>query len=550
MLVHLAVIQELITRLIPDREAIIWRDGVLSYAAFLRRCRQVGHGLRTLGLGCHTERGRLDPWESGQDHVAVCMHNCPEWLEVMYGSYHARAVMVNVNYRYKADELRYVLANSSARALVYQGAFAPLVAEVRPALPTLRHLIQMRDDSDMPLLPGALDYEELRARQPTDPLDLPYAPDDLYILYTGGTTGIPKGVLWRQEDVFFNGLGGHVPGFERLDSEEKLRSHVTLGIGGRAIVLLPFMHGAGQWLSFNSFHRGGTLVFPDEGRRLDAEGAWRTVERHQVDQMMIIGDAFARPLIAALRTGRYDVSSVRVVGSTAAVLSPAVKQELMALLPEGTLSLESIGGSEMGLQAMSYDTDSGQPGVPAYQLRENTVLLRSDRSGVLSAGTDELGWIATRGHLPLGYLGDPDRTRQTFPVIEGVRYCVGGDRGRYTADGRVLFLGREAVCINTGGEKVFAEEVERIVKSHPAVYDALVVGVRSERWGQQVTALVSINPGSPPPTVADLRDHCAAQLADYKLPKAVIVVPEIVRSPSGKPDYVWALDYAGRAAPA
>jgi len=265
---------------------------------------------------------------------------------------------------------------------------------------------------------------------------------------------------------------------------------------------------------------------------------------------MIIGDAFARPLIASLRAGRYDVSSVRVVGSTAAVLSPAVKQELMALLPEGTLSLESIGGSEMGLQAMSYDTDSGQPGVPAYQLRENTVLLRADRSGVLSPGTDELGWIATRGHLPLGYLGDPERTRQTFPVIEGVRYCVGGDRGRYTADGRVLFFGRDAVCINTGGEKVFAEEVERIVKGHPAVYDALVVGVRSERWGQQVTALVSVTPGSAPPTVAELRAHCAAELADYKLPKAVVIVPEIVRSPSGKPDYVWALDYAGRAAPA
>jgi len=199
---------------------------------------------------------------------------------------------------------------------------------------------------------------------------------------------------------------------------------------------------------------------------------------------------------------------------------------------------------------MSYDTDSGQPGVPAYQLRDNTVLLRADRSGVLSPGTDELGWIATRGHLPLGYLGDPERTRQTFPVIDGVRYCVGGDRGRYTTDGRVLFLGRDAVCINTGGEKVFAEEVERIVKSHPAVYDALVVGVRSQRWGQQVTALVSVTPGSTPPTVAELRAHCAVELADYKLPKAVVIVPEIVRSPSGKPDYVWALDYAGRAAPA
>jgi len=197
-----------------------------------------------------------------------------------------------------------------------------------------------------------------------------------------------------------------------------------------------------------------------------------------------------------------------------------------------------------------WDAASGPGGHSAYQLRDNTVLLRADRSGVLSPGTDELGWIATRGHLPLGYLGDPERTRQTFPVIEGVRYCVGGDRGRYTTDGRVLFLGRDAVCINTGGEKVFAEEVERIVKSHPAVYDALVVGVRSQRWGQQVTALVSVTPGSTPPTVAELRAHCAVELADYKLPKAVVIVPEIVRSPSGKPDYVWALDYAGRAAPA
>src|SRR5216110_2619271 len=328
MLVHLAVIQELITKLIPDREAIIWREGVLSYAAFLRRCRQVGHALRTLGLGCHTERGRVDPWESGQDHVAVCMYNCPEWLEVMYGSYHARAVMVNVNYRYKADELSYVLANSGARALVYHAAFAPLVAEVRAALPTLRHLIQMRDDSDTPLLPGALDYEELRARQPTDPLDLPYSPDDLYILYTGGTTGIPKGVLWRQEDVFFNGLGGHVPGFERLDSEEKLRAHIDMGIGGRFLILPPFMHGAGQWSAFNTLHRGGTVVLPDEVQRLDGHGAWRTIVRERVDQLSICGDAFAQPLLTALREGGYDTSSIRAITSTAAVLSPSVKRAL------------------------------------------------------------------------------------------------------------------------------------------------------------------------------------------------------------------------------
>lgn len=544
MLVHLVAIQEFITRLIPEREAIVWRDRVLTYAGFTQRCRRAGRALHALGLGCRTERAGLQPWESGQDHVAIYMHNCPEWLEAMYGAYHARAAMVNVNYRYKADELAYVLANADARALVYQATFAPLVAAVRDRVPQLRHLVQVADESGEPLLPAALEYESLLAAQPPEPLHLPYSPDDLYVLYTGGTTGIPKGVLWRQEDVFFNGHGGHLPGFERLDSEEKLRAHIAMGIGGRSLVLAPFMHGAGHWQAFNTFHRGGTLVFPDETRRLDAHAAWTAIGRHGVDQLMIVGDAFARPLLAAVRERAYDVSSIRVVGSTAAVLSPAVRRELATLLPEGTMFLESIGGSEMGLQAMSYDTESGHPGLPAYQLRENTVLLGADRSRVLGPGTDEVGWTATRGHLPLGYLGDPERTRQTFPVVDGVRYCVGGDRGRYLPDGRVLFLGREAVCINTGGEKVFAEEVERIVKSHPAVYDALVVGVASERWGQEVTAVVSIKPGSATPTIEELRAHCAAQLADYKLPKRLVVAPEIVRSPSGKPDYGWAQSQA------
>jgi fatty-acyl-CoA synthase len=544
MLVHHVALQELITGLIPEREAIVWRDRILTYDAFTRRCRRIGHALRELGLGCRTERNRLEPWQSGQDHVAVYMYNCPEWLETMYGAYHARAAMVNVNYRYKPDELAYVLTNADARALVYQATFAPLVAAVRDRLPRLRHLVQLADGSGEALLPGAHDYESLLASQPEDRLELPYSPDDLYVLYTGGTTGTPKGVLWRQEDVFFNGHGGHLPGFERLDSEEKIRAHIAMGIGGRALVLAPFMHGAGHWQAFNAFHRGGTLVFPDETRRLDAHAALSAAARHGVDQLMIVGDAFARPLLAALRERSYDLSAVRVVGSTAAVLSPAVRRELATLLPEATMFLESIGGSEMGLQAMSYDTESGHPGVPAYQLRDNTVLLSADRSRLLGPDDDEIGWTATRGHLPLGYLDDPEKTRQTFPVVDGVRYSVGGDRGRYLPDGRVLFLGREAVCINTGGEKVFAEEVERIVKSHPAVYDALVVGVASERWGQEVTAVVSIAPGSTTPTIEELRGHCAAHLADYKLPKQLVVAPEIMRSPSGKPDYGWAQSQA------
>jgi fatty-acyl-CoA synthase len=358
---------------------------------------------------------------------------------------------------------------------------------------------------------------------------------------------MPKGVLWRQEDVFYNGLGGNIPGFSRIKTDEQLREHLNLGIGGRALVCQPFMHGAGQWSALNCFHRGGTVILPDENRRLDPHAVWQAVECQRADQIGIVGDAFARPLIAAQRERGYDLSSLRVVVSTAAVLSRSVKDELLAVLPGGTALIESIGGSELGMQAMSYDTDSGQAGLPAYQLRPGTVLLKADRSGVLEPGSEETGWIASTGDLCLGYLDDPVLTLQTFPVIDGARYVVGGDRGRYLPDGRVLFLGREAACINTGGEKVYAEEVERIVKSQPAVYDALVVGVPSERWGQQVTAVISVVTGCTAPGLEDLRVHCAPHLADYKVPKAVVVAPVIVRSPSGKPDYDWAKRHAAAA---
>jgi len=544
MKIHLGLIQEFVAGLLPDHPAIIAKDRVETHAELAARSRRFARVLAARGIGCHTERRDLAPWQSGHDHVAVYLYNCPEYLEIMYGSYKARAAAVNINYRYKADELIYLLENSAARAIVYHAAFALTLAEVRDRLPKLEHLFQIPDDSGNPLLPGAIDYETALASEPAMMLDLPFSADDLYVLYTGGTTGIPKGVLWRQEDVFFNGLGGNLPHFGRIDTEEKLRNHVTMGIGGRSLICLPFMHGAGQWNSFNSFHRGGTIVLPDETRRLDAHAVWRAVAKHQTDQIGIIGDAFARPLITAQREGKYDLSSLRVLVSTAAVLSPTVKQELLAELPP-VMVIESIGASELGMQAMSNDTDSGQKGVPAYQLREGTVLLKQDRSGELAAGSEETGWITSTGDLCLGYMGDKEKTLATFQEINGKRYAIGGDRGRFMADGRVLFLGRDSSCINSGGEKIYAEEVERIVKSHPAVYDALVVGVPNERWGQQVTAVMALTPGSAAPAIEELRAHCAPHLADYKLPKGIVIVPEVVRSPNGKPDYEWAKRAAG-----
>ena len=544
MLVNLSVLQDLIARHLADREAVVWRERVLTYADLLARAQRFGRALRRLGLGCRTERSALQSWESGQDHVAVYCYNGPEWIEAMYGSWKARAAFVNVNYRYVAEELAYLLAMTDARAILYHAAFAPVLEAVRNDLPQLRHLIQVRDESGNALLPGAVDYEGWLAAEREAPLDLPYSADDLYIILTGGTTGMPKGVLWRHEDVFFNGLGGHVPGFERLDSEEKLVAHVQIGMGGRFLVLPPFMHGAGQWAAFNTFHRGGTVFLPDEVRHFDAHSAWRTIERHRIDQLSIVGDALGQPLLGALREGKYDASSIRVVTSTATVLSPSVKQGLVELLPPGTMFIESIGASEAGLQAMSWDAAATSQGLPVYQLRENSAVLAADRAGMLRPGSDEVGWIATQGHLPLGYLGDPERTRQTFPVIGGVRCCITGDRARYADDGRLLFLGRESMCINTGGEKVFVEEVERVLMSHPAVYDTLVVGTPSARWGQQVTAVVSLHAGAAAPSLDELRAHCAGHLADYKIPKALVVAPAIQRSPSGKPDYAWAMKFA------
>lgn len=541
---HLALLQEIVADELPDRVAMTWRGRDLTYAGLTDRTRRLANALLRLGLGCRAERRELANWESGHDHVALYLYNCPEYVECMYGAFKARATAFNVNYRYTKEELIHLLRDADARALVFGGAFAETVAALREALPALRHLIQVDDDSGAPLLPGALRYEELLAAERPELPALPYSPDDLYVLYTGGTTGMPKGVLWRHEDVFYNSLGGHLPGFPRLETETQLREHVRLGIGGTVLVCLPFMHGAAQWTTFNTFHRGGTVVLPDETRRLDAHGVLRAIALHRVEQLPIAGDAVARPLIAAQREGKYDLGSLRLLVSTAAVLSRAVREELLSVLPEGVMILESLGGSELGIQAMGTDTESGQAGVPAYQLRDGTVLLDAARRAPLAPGSDEIGWIASTGHLPLGYLGDAAKTQATFPVIGGVRHVVGGDRGRFLPDGRVLFLGREAVCINTGGEKVYVEEVERVVKSHAAVYDALVVGLPSARWGQEVTAVVSLRPGVAPPAVEELRAHCAPFLADYKIPKRVVTAPEIVRSPSGKPDYEWAKRHA------
>jgi acyl-CoA synthetase (AMP-forming)/AMP-acid ligase II len=533
--VNLAAVHEAIAAAIPERECVVFRERRLSWAALTDRTRRLADVLRRHGLGCRREREGLANWESGQDHVGLYLYNGNEYLEGMLGAFKARAVPFNVNYRYVDEELEYLFDNADARAVIYHAAFAPTLARIRGRLPQVRLWLQVDDGSGQPLLPGALDYEAaLAGAQPLEPSGL--SPDDLYILYTGGTTGMPKGVLWRQEDVFHAALYTG-----RARSLDEIVARARRG-GPRALAAPPFMHGAAHWVVFNMWHVGGTVVVQSHPERLDPADVWGCIERERATALTIVGDAFARPLLDELRRKRYDVSSLRLVTSGGAILTAATKQALLERLP-GVRILDALGSSESGQQATQLSTREGPASTGDFAMNPDNVVLREDLSGTVAPGSGEKGWLARRGHVPLGYYKDAEKTARTFPVVDGVRYVVPGDRASVAADGTLVLHGRDSVTINTGGEKVFAEEVEHALKHHPAVWDAVVVGTPNERWGQQVTAVVKLREGV---HVGDdeLRDAARQHLAAYKLPKAFVFVDEVVRAPSGKADYRWARDTA------
>ncbi|GIW41944.1 MAG: acyl-CoA synthetase [Candidatus Binatia bacterium] len=538
-------LNEAIADAYPEREAIVTPTRRFRWRDFQLRTRRLANLLLEAGLGCHRERSELEPWESGQDHLGLYLYNCPEYLEGMVGASKARVASFNVNYRYVEDELLYLFRDAKPKALLYHASFAPQVARLRSELPELRLLLQVDDGSGEPLLPGALDYEEALARS-SDTLP-PVEPrgDDLYILYTGGTTGMPKGVLWRQEDIFFAAMGGRVVGGEPVRSIEEVVERAKGGETLRMLPAPPFMHGAAHWSAFIMLHSGGTVVLPKEVRKLDPDDIWRTVEREKVLTLTIVGDAFARPLLDALRKGSYDVSSLRILGSGGAILSPELKKEFLELLPDIVI-FDGFGASETGAQGAAVSMKGMEKPPEVFQMDEQTVVLDENLTRKLEPGEDAIGWLARTGYVPLGYLGDPEKTRKTYPVIDGVRYAVPGDRAKLAPDGKIYVLGRDSVCINTGGEKVFAEEVELALKSHPAVYDAVVVGTPHERWGQQVTAVVALRPGTSA-SEEELRAEAAKKLARYKLPRAFVFVDSVVRAPTGKPDYRWARETALRA---
>jgi len=536
---NLARVHEAIAEVVPDRDCIVYRDRCLSWAEVTDRTRRLADVLSGHGLGCHTERTELSHWESGQDHVALYLYNGNEYLEGMLGAFKARCAPFNVNYRYVEEELLYLFDNADARAVIYHAAFAPILEKIRGHLSGDPLLIQVADDSGNALLPGALDYEEaLAAAKPSPPEGL--SQDDLYILYTGGTTGMPKGVLWRHEDVLSGALTAKPP-----PSLEAMLDHVRSREGIRALPTPPFMHGAAHWVAFNMWHIGGTVVVQDEVERLDPDDIWSTVERQRVNSIAIVGDAFARPLVDQLRKKSYDLSSLSRVTSGGAIFTASLKQEWLDLLPSIRI-LDALGSSESGAQAMHTSTRASGASTGHFELGADSVVLSDDLSHVLEPGSSERGWLARTGWLPLGYYKDEIKTRTTFPTVAGVRYSVPGDRAMVDDDGRVKLLGRDSVTINSGGEKIFAEEVELALKYHPAVYDCVVCGTPNERWGHQVSAIVQLRQGLSA-SEEDLNRTAGEHISRYKLPKDYVFVTEIVRAPSGKADYRWARETAGAA---
>jgi fatty-acyl-CoA synthase len=455
----------------------------------------------------------------------------------MLGAFKARVAPFNVNYRYGPEELAAVLADGQARGIVYHSAFAPTVAAVRERLPRLELLLQVPGDPCHTLLPGAVWYEDALAAASPEPPPVVASPDDLYILFTGGTTGRPRGVVWRQGDAFTECFGGS----RTATSIDDVVAAASTNI--RALLAPPFMHGAGQWVGFLTWHAGGTIYLQHHPERLDPADIWEIVERERATYLLVVGDAFARPLLDELERQPYDVSSLTVLLSGGAPLAEPLKQALLTHMP-ALMIVDGLGSSEAGGQ-LTHVSTAGCASTGTFPLAPDSVVLSADRSRVLEPGDPELGWLAKSGRLALGYLGDAAKTNETYPVVRGVRYAVPGDRARLRADGTVELHGREASTINSGGEKIFAEEVEAAVKAHPDVYDCVVAGRPSERWGSEVVAVVQLRHGLQPDPSA-LRKAAATRLARYKLPKAFVFVDEVVRSPSGKPDYRWAREVAAR----
>lgn len=525
MALNIADLAEHAIDAVPDRVALICGDDQLTYAQLEEKANRLAHYL-------------LDHGVRKDDKVGLYCRNRNEIVIAMLGIVKAGAILVNVNYRYVEGELRYLFDNSDMVALVHERQYSDRVANVLPETPNVKTILVVEDgsDNDYQRYGGVEFYSAIAQGSPERDFGERSA-DDIYLLYTGGTTGFPKGVMWRHEDIYRVLFGGtDFATGEFVKDEYDLAKAAAENPPMIRYPIPPMIHGATQSATWMSLFSGQTTVLAPE---FNADEVWRTIHKHKVNLLFFTGDAMARPLLDALqKENDYDLSSLFLLASTAALFSPSIKEKLLELLPNRVIT-DSIGSSETGFGGTSIVAkDAPHSGGPRVTIDHRTVVL-DDEGNEVKPGSGVRGFIAKKGNIPVGYYKDEKKTAETFRTINGVRYAIPGDYAQVEADGTVTMLGRGSVSINSGGEKIYPEEVEAALKAHPDVFDALVVGVPDPRYGQHVAAVVQARPGCRP-SLSELDSFVRSEIAGYKVPRSLWLVDEVKRSPAGKPDYRWA----------
>ncbi len=539
---NLADIWEMVVDRVGERTAVVCGDRRITYAELDERANRLAHWMLDHGV------------QPGQ-HVGLYLTSGIEYFEAMFAAYKIRAVPINVNYRYVEDELRHLFEDADLVGVLFHRQFAGRAEAVRADVPAVAWWLAVDDppgtgDVGAPAtLTGEVAYEEaLAASSPARGFG-PRSSDDRYVIYTGGTTGLPKGVVWRQEDAFYACIGGGDP--MRLAGPVDAPGELVDRIIDGTFVFLPvapLMHAAGQWTSLSWLFAGGQIVLLPGS--LDAQLVWETIQREKVNLITVVADAVVRPLVDAWdEHGPYDVSSLFAVGSGGAPLTPALRARLMQILPNCAVT-DGFGSSETGAQG-SQRLEAGtapNAGVTAFKPYSHTTVLDEDTRTAVQPGSGVIGRVALRGRIPLGYYNDPEKSAATFLEVDGERWVLTGDMATIDDDGTITLLGRGSGCINTGGEKVFPEEVEAVLKERPEVYDVTVVGADDDRWGQRVVAVVATSPGVAGDAATEeiLAGHARSRLAGYKVPKQFVFVPAVERSPAGKADHRWARAVAAR----
>ncbi|SMB25033.1 Long-chain-fatty-acid--CoA ligase FadD19 [Sterolibacterium denitrificans] len=530
---NLADLFSVVVEAVPEREAIVCGTRRLTYRQLDDRATGLARWLRAKGI------------QAG-DTVGIHAYNCNEFVEACFAAFKLKAIPVNVNYRYTSEELRYLYDNAELKALIYEAELETQNLGALSAAPGLRAIARL-NGSGQPGIKDAVDYEQAitavsAANASLD--DIPLSDDDQMLLYTGGTTGMPKGVIWPHKALFYAGFGGG-GGFSPsgpIKAPHELVDRINEGMQIRLMPTAPLMHGAGLWATLIGLY-GGNTVYLDPLPGFDAERALDTAATEQVNVMTIVGDAMGIPLVDALKAnpGRWDLSSLMAISSASALFSEHIQQAMRELISPYIRLVNSMGSSETGQAGVSLEA----PKEGLIQLTRNETCDVAVLDGPVQrfAQPGERGILVRMGYLPVGYFKDPVKTAATFATIEGKRCSISGDIARLNEDGTITVFGRDSQCINTGGEKVFTEEVEQAIRSHPDVIDAVVVGVADERWGQRVVGVVALREGGARDGEA-IRAHVRQHLAGYKVPKDIVFVDAVKRTPVGKADYVWAKDTA------